>query len=76
MTVTIKLRAHELIEGLPDDATSQDLLYAVELRTDIEAGFVDAKAGRPVGSPKLWSCAGTTGCADEASDKLSVREAV
>ena len=46
MTVAIKQRAHELIEALPDDATWQDLLYALELRSDIEAGFADAKAGR------------------------------
>ena len=46
MTVSIKQRAHELIEALPDDATWQDLLYAVELRADIEAGIADAKAGR------------------------------
>ena len=46
MTVAIKQRAHELIETLPDDATWQDLLYALELRADVEAGLADAKAGR------------------------------
>jgi predicted transcriptional regulator len=46
MTVAIKLRAHELIEALPENATWQDLLYAFELRSDIEAGLADAKAGR------------------------------
>ena len=46
MTVVIKQRAHQLIEALPDDATWQDLLYALELRADVEAGLVDAKAGR------------------------------
>jgi hypothetical protein len=44
--VAIKQRAHELIEALPDDATWQDLLYAVELRTDVEAGLADETAGR------------------------------
>jgi hypothetical protein len=39
MTVAIKQRAHELIEALPDDATWQDLLYALELRSDVEAGL-------------------------------------
>jgi hypothetical protein len=43
---TIKQRAQELIERLPDDATWQDLSYAVELRADVEAGLADAKAGR------------------------------
>jgi hypothetical protein len=47
MTVTIKQRAQELIEALPDDATWQDLLYAVELRADVEAGLAEAKVGRP-----------------------------
>ena len=46
MAVAIKQRAHELIEALPDDATWQDLLYALELRGDVEAGLADAKAGR------------------------------
>jgi predicted transcriptional regulator len=46
MTVAIKQRAHELIEALPDDATWQDLLYALELRSDVEEGLADAKAGR------------------------------
>ena len=46
MTVNLKLRAHELIEALPDDATWQDLLYALDPRGDVEAGLADAKAGR------------------------------
>jgi hypothetical protein len=46
MTVAIKQRAHELNEALPDDATWQDLLYAVELRADVKAGLADAKAER------------------------------
>jgi predicted transcriptional regulator len=46
MAIGIKRRAHELIEALPDNATWQDLLYALELRADVEAGLADAKAGR------------------------------
>jgi hypothetical protein len=42
--VAIKRRAHELIEALPDAATWQDLLYALELRGDVEAGVADPKA--------------------------------
>jgi hypothetical protein len=45
MTLAIKQRAHELIEALPDDATWQDVLYVLELRSDVEAGLADAKAG-------------------------------
>jgi hypothetical protein len=32
-------------DALPDDATWRNLLYAFELRGDVEAGLVDAKAG-------------------------------
>jgi hypothetical protein len=46
MTVAIKQQALELIETLPDDATWQDLLYALELRSDVETGLADAKAER------------------------------
>jgi len=35
MTAVIKQRAHELIEALPDDATWQDLMYALGLRADV-----------------------------------------
>ena len=53
MAEAIKQRAHELIEALPDDATWQDLLYALELRGDVEAGLADAKAGRVTDSEDL-----------------------
>jgi predicted transcriptional regulator len=46
MTGAIKQRAHESIDALPDDATWQDLLYALDLRGDVEAGLADAKTGR------------------------------
>jgi len=46
MTIDIKKRAHELIEALPDNATWQELLYAFELRADVDAGLADSKAGR------------------------------
>jgi len=51
--VAIKQRAHALIEALPDDATWQDMLYAFELRGDVEAGIADAKAGRVTDSEDL-----------------------
>ena len=53
MTAAIKQRPHELIEALPDDATWQDLLYALELRSDVEAGLADAKAGRVTDANEL-----------------------
>ena len=51
--MAIKQRAHALIEALPDDATWQDMLYAFELRGDVEAGIADAKAGRVTDSEDL-----------------------
>lgn len=42
----IKRTAHQLIDGLPDDATWETLLYTLQVRHDIEAGMADAKAGR------------------------------
>jgi len=53
MTEAIKQRAHELIEALPDDATWQDLLYALELRSDVEAALADAQAGRVTDAEEL-----------------------
>ena len=46
MALTIKQRAHQVIEAVSDDATWQELLCALELRSDVEAGLADAKAGR------------------------------
>lgn len=53
MAIAIKQRAHELIEALPHDATWQDVLYAVDVRADVEAGLSDAKAGRVVDVDQL-----------------------
>lgn len=43
---TIKQTAQEVIETLPDSASWSDLMYALELRADIEAGIADSDAGR------------------------------
>jgi hypothetical protein len=40
MALTIKQRAHQVIEAVSDDATWQELLCAIELRFDVEAGRV------------------------------------
>jgi hypothetical protein len=53
MALTIKQRAHEVIEAVSDDATWQELLCALELRSDVEAGPADAKAGRVSDTPEL-----------------------
>jgi hypothetical protein len=42
----LKDEAHRLVENLGDDATWDDLMYAIYLRLKIEAGLADAEAGR------------------------------
>jgi predicted transcriptional regulator len=44
----IKEQARKIIEGLPDSATWEDLIYRLYVREAIEAGISDADAGRVV----------------------------
>lgn len=43
---TIKQKAHDLIERLPDSATWDDVVYEIAVRRSIERGLADADAGR------------------------------
>lgn len=43
---TLKQKAHELIDELPDDATWRDVAYRAAVRADIEAGLADSAANR------------------------------
>jgi hypothetical protein len=45
-TGSIKPEARRLVEGLPDDATWDDLLYEIYVRQSVEAGLRDCQAGR------------------------------
>jgi predicted transcriptional regulator len=45
---SIKAEARQLVEGLPEGATWDDLAYEVYVRASIEAGLADANAGRTV----------------------------
>lgn len=45
---SLKQYLRELADELPDSATTDDALYHLELRRDIEAGLVDCEAGRTV----------------------------
>ena len=45
---TVKKEAQRLIEGLPEDATWDDLMYSIYVRQAIEAGLRDSDAGRVV----------------------------
>lgn len=44
----VKSEAHRLIDGLPDDATWDDVMYGIYVRQCIDAGIKDADAGRVV----------------------------
>ena len=43
---TVKEEARQLVDGLPEDATWDDLWEEVELRRTIERGLADMRAGR------------------------------
>ncbi len=45
-TPTIKEQARALLEGLPEDATWDDVVYELAVRRSIEHGLADAEAGR------------------------------
>jgi predicted transcriptional regulator len=45
----IKSDARQLVDGLPDSATSVDLAYEVHIRQAIERGLADSDAGRVIG---------------------------
>jgi hypothetical protein len=53
MSLTIKQRAQEVIAALHEDATWQDLLYAFELRGDVQAGLADVMTGRVIDTDEL-----------------------
>lgn len=45
---TIKDEARRLIEGLPDDATWEDLQYQIYFRQAVDAGLKDSQEGRVI----------------------------
>lgn len=44
----VRNAAHRLIDGLPDDATWDDVMYRVYVRQTVDAGLRDADEGRVV----------------------------
>ncbi|MDB5352649.1 MAG: hypothetical protein JWN86_3896 [Planctomycetota bacterium] len=45
---TVKEEARQVVEGLPEDATWEDLQYEIYVRQAIEAGLKDLREGRTV----------------------------
>jgi len=43
---SIKEKVHRLLDGLPESATWDDLMYKIYVRQTIEAGLEDSDAGR------------------------------
>jgi hypothetical protein len=43
---TLKQKAYELIDQLPENATWRDVAYRAAVRGDIEAGLADSAANR------------------------------
>ncbi len=46
MLTTLKDEAKAVIDRLPEDATWDDVVYAVEFRRAVERGRADSRAGR------------------------------
>lgn len=46
--LSLKQYLHMLADELPETATTDEALYHLELRRDIEAGLADCEAGRSV----------------------------
>lgn len=57
-TDTVKSKARELIERLPDDATWDDVAYEIAVRRSIERGLANLDAGRTYTSEALLESLG------------------
>ena len=44
----VKAEALKIIDGMPENATWEDVIYRLYVREAIEAGIADAEAGRGV----------------------------
>lgn len=56
----VKVEAGRLVEGLPEDATWDDLMYRIYVRQAIEAGLEDSEAGRVVSVEEVRARFGLT----------------
>ena len=48
MAISHKEAAIRAIQGLPDDASTEDIMYAMYVRANIERGLRDLEAGNTV----------------------------
>ena len=49
----MKTEARRLVEGLPDDATWEDLMYRIYVRQAIESGLADSEVGRTIDAKEV-----------------------
>lgn len=47
-TKSLKEKAHQLVDNLPDNATWEDVMYRIYVREAIEAGVKDSDEGRTI----------------------------
>lgn len=47
-TKSLKEKAHQLVDNLPDSATWEDVMYRIYVREAIEAGVKDSDEGRTI----------------------------
>ena len=47
-TESVKQKAHQLLDKLPDSASWEDVMYRIYVRQAIEAGIKDSDEGRTV----------------------------
>jgi len=55
---TVKTKARELIEHLPDNATWDDVAFEIDVRRSIERGLADLDAGQTYTSEALLESLG------------------
>jgi hypothetical protein len=55
---TVKTKARELIEQMPDNATWDDVAYEIAVRRSIERGLADLEAGQTYTSEALLESLG------------------
>jgi predicted transcriptional regulator len=47
-TESIKAKAHQLVDNLPDSATWEDVMHQIYVRQAIDAGIKDSDEGRTI----------------------------
>ncbi len=66
---SVKERARQLVDSLPDDASWDDMMYAIYVRQSVEEGVADGDAGHVTSNEEVRASFGLDGLAQQtASD--------